>query len=94
MPQTPGLISGTVRDAAGRPIAEARVYFASGPGSFPDIAALTDVRGTFSLAAPSPGSYEVECATEGYRTTRIGVTVAGGQSVRVDFTLPPACRSE
>jgi hypothetical protein len=94
MPQKPGLISGTVRDAAGRLIAEARVYFASGPGSFPDIAALTDARGTFSLAAPLPGSYEVECAAGGYRTTRIGVTVARGQSVRADFTLSPAARSE
>jgi len=43
------VISGIVRDPNGRPVADARIYFIGGPVPLPDIAALTDAAGAFSL---------------------------------------------
>jgi Carboxypeptidase regulatory-like domain len=81
------LVSGTVRDAGGDPIEGARVYFASGPVPLPDIAALTGPDGSFSLSAPTPGTYEVECAAEGRGTQREAVEVVDGEETRLDFRL-------
>lgn len=85
--QTP--ISGQVRDPAGHPVAQARVYFTAGPGPFPDIAALTDERGVFSLSAPSHGDYQIECAAEGFATARTTATVSGDREVRLEISLRP-----
>ena len=60
------VIHGTVRDASGLPVPQARAYFLSGPGPFPDIAAVTDPHGAFTLSAPSRGSYRIECAADGF----------------------------
>jgi hypothetical protein len=83
------LVSGTVRDASGDPVDGARVYFASGPVPLPDIAALTAADGSFSLSAPTPGRYELECAAEGRGTQREAVEVAEGEETRLDFRLGP-----
>jgi hypothetical protein len=81
------LVAGVVKDRAGKPVAGARVYFTSGPGSFPDIAGLTDQRGAFALAAPGAGNYQLECAAEGYATANVSVAVSSGQDARVTISL-------
>ena len=81
------LVSGTVRDARGGPVEGARVYFASGPAPLPDIAALTGADGAFTLSAPAPGSYEVECAAEGESTQRATVEVSQAEDATLDFRL-------
>jgi hypothetical protein len=84
------LVSGVVTDAAGKPVAGARVYFTSGPGSFPDVAGLTDARGAFTLTASGAGNYQLECAAEGYATANVSVAVASGQDARVTVSLASA----
>ena len=81
------LISGVVQDVNGNPVANARVYFASGPGALPDIAALTDGAGKFTLTAPQPGQYTIECAADGWETKRVAVTVTGGQTKELKIQL-------
>ena len=84
------LISGTVLDAAGKPLSFARVYFTGGPDSRPDIAALTDQNGRFTLTAPTPGEYEIECAADGYLPERQTIIAAAGKTYEVEFRLRPA----
>jgi len=57
-------ISGAVVDASGKPVRGARVYIAMAPGPVPDVAALTDRDGRFSLGAGRPGVYEIACSTD------------------------------
>lgn len=64
MPRSARLVAGTVLDAAGRPVAQARVYFSAAPGSVPDIAALSGPDGRFQLNAPRPGSYQVSASSD------------------------------
>jgi hypothetical protein len=53
------LISGTVIDSNGRPVADARIAFSRAPVAMPDIAMLTDERGAFTLSVPVTGTYEL-----------------------------------
>jgi hypothetical protein len=55
----PGLIRGVVLTAGGRPVAGARVFFRSGPGSLPDIAALTTYEGAAAADDAEPVSTTV-----------------------------------
>jgi len=82
-----GVISGVVSDASGRPVPQARVYFIDGPASLPDIAALTDSTGTFSLSAPVAGTYSIECQANGFIPDRAIVHLEGGGQLRHDFRL-------
>ena len=82
------VITGVVRDPHGRPVAQARVYFTDGPVPLPDIAALTDSAGAFSLAAPVPGTYRIECRVDGFAPAAITVRVAGGQTIHQELRLP------
>lgn len=84
------LIRGVVRDPAGSPIPEARVYFLGGPEPFPDIAALTDESGEFTLSAQAPGAYRIECAAEGFSSRLIAVEVGEDEETRLEIRLPPA----
>jgi hypothetical protein len=81
------LVSGTVRDPRGNPVAQARVYFTSGPVSLPDIAALTNSDGAFSLSAPTAGTYHIECTAEGFARGAAIVTVTAGQNARLEIWL-------
>ncbi|MFD7665968.1 carboxypeptidase-like regulatory domain-containing protein [Streptomyces sp. NPDC059788] len=84
------VISGVVVDTDGRPVPDARVYLAAGPGPFPDVAALTDDQGRFALSAGADGSYTVECRSEGDdapRTAGSAVTVRGGSADPVEIRL-------
>lgn len=93
----PGVIRGVVLTAGGRPVAGARVFFRSGPGSLPDVAALTGDDGTFALTAPVAGTYEVAAAadddSEPASTT---VSLATGETAAVTLhlrTRPAVTRS-
>jgi hypothetical protein len=83
----PSLISGVVRNPSGNPVTDARVYFTAGPVPLPEIAALTDSNGAFSLSAPSPGIYSIECNADGFAPKAATVTVASGQKVHIDIQL-------
>ena len=87
MVRIPSVISGIVRDPLGSPVAQARVYFTDGPVPLPDIAALTDSDGAFSLSAPSVGTYTIECVAEGFTSTAVTVTLAGSQKIQTEIRL-------
>ncbi|QLE72090.1 carboxypeptidase regulatory-like domain-containing protein [Streptomyces rectiverticillatus] len=86
-----GVIRGTVRDAAGAPVAGARVAFADGPVPLPDVAAVTDSEGRFALTAPAEGTYTLLCRADGgTATARVHVTAAPAarpEDVRADLRL-------
>lgn len=54
------LISGVVRDEHGAPVGGARVYVVDAPVAVPDIAAVTDQEGCFTLSVPVDGRYTIE----------------------------------
>lgn len=84
-----GEIAGTVRDASGKPVAEARVGATSG-----DTAAerRTAADGSYRLPALGPGSYLVAVSAEGYLVPDDReVELAAGATAKADFTLSPAC---
>jgi hypothetical protein len=81
MTDTPRTVSGTVLDAAGQPVAQARVYFASAPGPVPDVAALTGADGRFELAARGRGVYEVACSTDTQGSAQVRVELGAGRGV-------------
>lgn len=83
------LIRGTVSDANGVPVEWASVWFAVGPQPTPDIAALTDAAGGFTLTAPSPGVYRIGCRAEGYEPVEREVDV-GADDIELSITLRPA----
>ena len=83
------LIRGTVIDASGTPVEWASVWLVSGPQPTPDIAALTDAAGRFTLTAPAPGVYRIGCRAEGYEPVEAEVEV-GSDDVELTITLPPA----
>lgn len=82
-------LSGTVLDAAGTPVAGARVYLVKAPGAVPDTAALTGADGRFVLGAAQPGDYEVACSTDdlGSASAR---AVVGARGATVELRLAAA----
>ncbi len=81
------IISGVVCDSHSNPIANARVYFTNGPVALPDIAALTNKDGAFSLSAPIAGSYTIACAAEGFAPAAVTVTVADKKETHLEIRL-------
>jgi len=81
------MIYGTVRDPRGNPVPQARVYFTAAPVALPDIAALTDTGGAFSLSVPSAGTYKVESAADGFTPTSVTVDVAPEKETRLEIVL-------
>ncbi len=88
MADDPSVIKGAVRDAAGKPVAGARVFFTDGPAPLPDIAALTDAEGHFALSAPVPGTYQLECHSEGSVPAKASVTVPAAGESQIVIELP------
>jgi hypothetical protein len=70
-------------------VVQARVYFVSGPGPLPDIAALTNEEGRFILSAPSAGAYMIECNADGFTTEVVGVNVEEDEQ-DIEFLLSPS----
>ncbi|CAL9376159.1 hypothetical protein SUDANB120_00961 [Streptomyces sp. enrichment culture] len=69
------LVTGTVLDADGTPVAGASVHLADGPVPLPDIAALTGPDGRFSFPVGADGVYTVACRTADGRGARAAVAV-------------------
>ena len=89
MTPQPALITGRVSQSGGQPIAGARVLFASGPGALPDIAALTDDTGRFSMAAPWPGDYTLEVVADGFHSQRVHTAVGTRERADISIELQP-----
>ena len=83
----PGIVSGVVSDREGAAVPAARVSFVAGPAALPDIAALTDSRGAFTLSAPVPGDYTIQCVADGYAPQELKVSVQSGGRVEVNCRL-------
>lgn len=90
MTSQPALITGDVVQSGGQPIVGARVLFVDAPVAVPDIAALTDAAGRFTLAAARAGTYTIEIVAEGFQGQRVSVAVGAGERKRVTVELPPA----
>jgi hypothetical protein len=86
----PGVIRGAVRGPDGSAIAQARVYFTSAPVRLPDIAALTNERGEFSLTAPVAGDYGVEAAADGFDSEAVVVNASDQGEAQVEIRLIPS----
>ena len=74
-------ISGVVLDAAGHPVAQARVYVVKAPGPAPDVAVLTGPDGRFALGAARSGTYEIACSTDRSGTASATVVVGAHDAV-------------
>jgi hypothetical protein len=81
------LIRGVVVDETGAPIAGARVFFTSAPGPFPDIAALTDEAGKFTVGAPVPGRYSLASAADGFESEEAAVDVGDEGEAMLEIKL-------
>jgi hypothetical protein len=90
VPEGQAIVSGVVRGRGGSAVEGARVFFAGGPGSLPDVAALTDASGAFTLSAPAAGLYRVRCVADGYSPGDVEVTLEAGGTQRVTVTLSAA----
>lgn len=72
-------VKGQVLDGRGRPLAGARIGWASGPprAALPDVMALSGADGRFVLSAPVAGDYVIACHTDEAGSTTLAVQVAG-----------------
>lgn len=82
----PNVISGEVRSPAGNAVADARVFIVDGPGPFPDVAALSDSHGGFSLSAPAEGTYTVMCVGENSAPVRVKVSVPLKKPLQIELS--------
>jgi Carboxypeptidase regulatory-like domain len=89
MPAKPIVVAGVVRGPGGEQLPQARVFIARGPVPVPDVAALTDAEGRFTLSLPAAGSYELACVAEGYAILSTTVEVADEQRLRLELRLAP-----
>ena len=81
------VIRGAVHDQQSLPLAGARVYFLSGPVPLPDVAAMTGPDGGFTLTAPVPGTYTIQCTLADGRSEHRSVSVEAGSEVTVAFDI-------
>jgi tetratricopeptide (TPR) repeat protein len=78
-------LSGTVRDARGRPIEAAKVFLKSGDKT---LTARTGSRGAYRFSALAEGIYSVSAEMAGYGKATFGPCVLGAnESKRIDLTL-------
>lgn len=77
MPSTP--VHGLVVDAKGRPVPQASVGWVEGPVALPDVMALTDAQGRFTLSAPVHGSYRLQCRSDAQGERQLAVQVGAKQ---------------
>lgn len=87
MAEKPRVITGVVRDNAGKPIADARIYFTDSPMPLPDIAMLTDGNGKYSLSVPSAGKYTIGYNADGFAPETTTVKIESEQKVHLDIRL-------
>jgi hypothetical protein len=87
MTQGTSVISGVVKDNSGNAISEARVSFITGPVRLPDIAALTDINGSFVLSAPVPGDYVIEVVSDKFVTEKVKIKIESNQEKHIEINL-------
>jgi protocatechuate 3,4-dioxygenase beta subunit len=82
-----GSIVGRVVDAAGRPIAAARVVIVGGDQPFREIGAVTDAGGNFRFGAMLPGAYRLAAHSQN-RSGSAHVVVHAGQQSDMEVAVP------
>ncbi|MGH7731450.1 MAG: carboxypeptidase-like regulatory domain-containing protein, partial [Candidatus Eiseniibacteriota bacterium] len=80
--QERGVIYGTVRDSAGKPVGQAIVAVAGA-----NLRAIADLAGSYRLAGVPAGQVALRAALIGFSSDTHTVTLPPGDSVRVDFEL-------
>ncbi|MDQ3770836.1 MAG: carboxypeptidase-like regulatory domain-containing protein [Actinomycetota bacterium] len=81
------LVSGVVRDNRGEAVTDARLFFSAGPEPYPDVAALSDEAGRFSLSVLSTGTYTLQCVAEGFSPSETVVEVQEvGAALEIELT--------
>ena len=80
------LIRGRVVDAAGKPVAGARVMVDAAPAAMPDIALLSGEDGSFILSAPTPGAYRLRAVTDSAGEA-LGTVEVGAADAALDLRL-------
>ncbi|MGE5499185.1 MAG: TonB-dependent receptor [Syntrophothermus sp.] len=81
--QTGGTISGSVTQTDGSPVPYASVALEGTP-----LGAASDAQGTFLIQRVPDGTYRIRASAIGYKTVTKSVTMTGGGSASVTFTLP------
>lgn len=81
-----GSIQGTVTSKSGRLPPEVAVLIDSGP-PHPDIAALADESGRFSLAGLGSGEYIISAYVDGVRQATECVHIGGNEPAEVQLVL-------
>ena len=82
-----GQVAGLVRDAAGKPIANARVLLVAGPGPLIEMAVLTNDKGEYEWTDLAAGEWTLAAYADGFQGKQATVRVVGGQTATLDFTL-------
>ena len=84
-----GIITGTVMDVQGQMLQGARVQIDPG-----DQTALSDRTGQFTITGVAAGSYSATVSYSGFASYKGSVTVAAGQTVRLDASLSIASNAQ
>ncbi len=81
-----GAIEGIIKNAAGTPISDVNVVIVFG-SNHSDIAAITDVDGTFAFGDLQPGMYGLMAFGNNVESDRISVQVLAGKVAFVEICL-------
>lgn len=82
-----GSISGVVLGTGNQPLPDVAVMLVDAPGTFQDVAALTDSQGKFSFLDLRPGNYRLKATTDtlGFREVTLIVEGDKATSVTISF---------
>jgi TonB-dependent receptor len=83
-----GTIVGTVKDTSGALLPGARVELKQGPS------AVSDGQGQFTITNVAPGTYSATVAYVGFATSTTTVTVAAGQTARLNVVMDLASQND
>jgi len=83
-----GGIAGTVKDSTGAILPGARVELRNGPS------AVSDGQGQFTIANIAPGTYTATVNYVGFASSITSVTVAAGQTARLNIVLGVASQND
>lgn len=83
----PSVIFGVVRDDTGNPVRHAIISFLAGPVPLPDIAALTELDGTFAISAPVAGEYVIAVDIEQFVRKEIKITLESDEEKHIVISL-------